>query len=29
MGAGDKEPHRIAWYFNNNFPWLGMAICAR
>ncbi|MGO9108863.1 MAG: sodium:solute symporter [Thermoguttaceae bacterium] len=23
-----KEPHRIAWYFNNNFPWLGMAICA-
>jgi SSS family solute:Na+ symporter len=23
-----KEPHRIAWYFNSNFPWLGMAICA-
>ena len=23
-----KEPGRIAWYFNNNFPWLGMAICA-
>ncbi len=23
-----KEPHRMAWYFNNNFPWLGMAICA-
>ena len=23
-----KEPARIAWYFNNNFPWLGMAICA-
>jgi SSS family solute:Na+ symporter len=23
-----KEPHRIAWYFNTNFPWLGMAICA-
>jgi solute:Na+ symporter, SSS family len=23
-----KEPTRIAWYFNNNFPWLGMAICA-
>jgi SSS family solute:Na+ symporter len=23
-----KEPVRIAWYFNTNFPWLGMAICA-
>ena len=23
-----KEPHRIAWYFNGEFPWLGMAICA-
>jgi SSS family solute:Na+ symporter len=23
-----KETHRIAWYFNGNFPWLGMAICA-
>jgi SSS family solute:Na+ symporter len=23
-----KEPHRIAWYFNDQFPWLGMAICA-
>jgi len=23
-----KEPARIAWYFNANFPWLGMAICA-
>ena len=23
-----KEPARIAWYFNSNFPWLGMAICA-
>jgi len=23
-----KEPARIAWYFNTNFPWLGMAICA-
>jgi solute:Na+ symporter, SSS family len=23
-----KEPTRIAWYFNGNFPWLGMAICA-
>ncbi len=23
-----KEAHRIAWYFNTNFPWLGMAICA-
>lgn len=23
-----KEPGRIAWYFNNSFPWLGMAICA-
>src|SRR5690348_1084846 len=22
-----KEPGRIAWYFNANFPWLGMAIC--
>jgi solute:Na+ symporter, SSS family len=23
-----KEPARIAWYFNDRFPWLGMAICA-
>ena len=23
-----KEPARIAWYFNDKFPWLGMAICA-
>ncbi len=23
-----KEPTRLAWYFNTNFPWVGMAICA-
>ncbi len=23
-----KETTRIAWYFNDKFPWLGMAICA-
>jgi solute:Na+ symporter, SSS family len=23
-----KEAHRMAWYFNGQFPWLGMAICA-
>ena len=23
-----KETGRIAWYFNDHFPWLGMAICA-
>jgi SSS family solute:Na+ symporter len=23
-----KEPGRMAWYFNDHFPWLGMAICA-
>jgi SSS family solute:Na+ symporter len=23
-----KEAHRIAWYFNGHFPWLGMLICA-
>ncbi|MSU62266.1 MAG: Na+/glucose cotransporter [Pedosphaera sp.] len=23
-----KESTRIAWYFNQDFPWLGMAICA-
>jgi len=23
-----KEPDRIAWYFNGNFPWLGMLVCA-
>ncbi|HLH54815.1 MAG TPA: sodium:solute symporter [Verrucomicrobiae bacterium] len=23
-----KDGHRIAWYFNSNYPWLGMAICA-
>jgi solute:Na+ symporter, SSS family len=22
------ETTKMAWYFNNNFPWLGMAICA-
>ena len=22
------EPTRMAWYFNNNFPWLGMLLCA-
>ncbi len=23
-----KEPTRIAWYFNTNYPWLGMLFCA-
>ncbi len=23
-----KEPDRIAWYFNSNYPWLGMLFCA-
>ena len=23
-----KEPGRMAWYFNNAYPWLGMAVCA-
>src|SRR5213075_2879372 len=23
-----KEAGRIAWYFNDNFPWLGMLFCA-
>ncbi|MCC6125345.1 MAG: sodium:solute symporter [Pirellulales bacterium] len=23
-----KESGRMAWYFNANYPWLGMAICA-
>ena len=23
-----KEPGRMAWYFNTNYPWLGMLICA-
>jgi solute:Na+ symporter, SSS family len=23
-----KEAGRMAWYFNSNYPWLGMAICA-
>jgi solute:Na+ symporter, SSS family len=23
-----KEPDRIAWYFNGDFPWLAMLICA-
>ena len=22
------EPGRIAWYFNGNYPWLGMLLCA-
>ena len=23
-----KEPGRMAWYFNDNYPWLGMLFCA-
>lgn len=23
-----REPGRMAWYFNSNYPWLGMAVCA-
>jgi SSS family solute:Na+ symporter len=23
-----KEAHRIAWYFNGNYPWVGMLFCA-
>ncbi|MBP1622419.1 MAG: Na+/glucose cotransporter, partial [Acidobacteria bacterium] len=23
-----KDAHQMAWYFNNNYPWLGMIICA-
>jgi SSS family solute:Na+ symporter len=23
-----KDPTRIAWYFNGNYPWLGMLFCA-
>ncbi len=23
-----KDAHQMAWYFNNNYPWLGMLICA-
>lgn len=23
-----REPTRIAWYFNDHFPWLGMLFCA-
>ena len=23
-----KDPGRIAWYFNGNYPWLGMLFCA-
>ncbi|MDW8231114.1 MAG: hypothetical protein RMJ33_14875, partial [Saprospiraceae bacterium] len=23
-----KEPDRIAWYFNWNYPWLGMVLCS-
>jgi len=23
-----REPGRIAWYFNGNYPWLGMLLCA-
>jgi SSS family solute:Na+ symporter len=22
------EPHRLAWYFNGHYPWLGMLFCA-
>ncbi|HET9744491.1 MAG TPA: sodium:solute symporter [Chitinophagaceae bacterium] len=23
-----KEPGRLAWYFNDNYPWIGMLFCA-
>lgn len=23
-----KEPGRMAWYFNDNYPWIGMLFCA-
>jgi SSS family solute:Na+ symporter len=23
-----KEPARMAWYFNDNYPWIGMLFCA-
>jgi SSS family solute:Na+ symporter len=23
-----KEPGRMAWYFNTNYPWVGMLLCA-
>ncbi len=23
-----QEPGRMAWYFNSNYPWLGMVVCA-
>jgi SSS family solute:Na+ symporter len=23
-----REPDRLAWYFNGNYPWLGMLFCA-
>jgi SSS family solute:Na+ symporter len=23
-----REPARLAWYFNDNYPWLGMLFCA-
>jgi solute:Na+ symporter, SSS family len=23
-----RDAHHMAWYFNNNYPWLGMLICA-
>jgi len=23
-----RDAHQMAWYFNNNYPWLGMLICA-
>jgi SSS family solute:Na+ symporter len=23
-----REPERMAWYFNGNYPWLGMLFCA-
>jgi SSS family solute:Na+ symporter len=23
-----RDSHQMAWYFNNNYPWLGMLVCA-
>jgi solute:Na+ symporter, SSS family len=28
LGAREGTPGRMAWYFNDNYPWLGMLFCA-
>ena len=28
LGSGQETVTRMAWYFNDNYPWIGMLFCA-